>query len=954
MANFTLTAGADVFAPVGSVDLLTGLVANIGAADDIDLGSGAAEDVFRLTSAGLVDFRAGGNAAGIRGVERLELAAGLSTIFLSAAFVAQSFAGTAKAGQFAVLSNGGSDTVDASAVGPTGRITFIAGGGADSFIGGGGADLVRFNAADLTSADSVNGGAGTDTLRLDTGGVVAATALANVQRIEVLELAAAGNTVTITQAMAASADGGVLAIVSKGGNDRVSAVAATTQINYFAGSGAEEYRGGTGIDRVQVTPATLSAADIFVGGGGPAQDVLRITAGGAFAANALAGVSGFERIVFSAAGNTITLLDSVFAGVYATLGLVGDAGPDHVLASATTRPVWFDPAAGSDRFEGGSGNDSLVIDPAFIDATDVFQGGLGRDRITLKTAGTVAPGAGVGISGFEEVALAAGGNTLAALVNNGAYAVIGGAGSDDVTLAGTLATASLAGGDDFLRIGSGQQNVVADGGAGFDRIVAQNGIGGGTFTIGAGLTGFEAVVVDFPSDNISVLNFTGPAQGWLVEGTNGRETVNTGAGTYQLRLGGGQDSYQVNAGTFVSISDSGTGLDQLTVAASATEAIVSADLGEGGDGYSVLGGRQVIITDLGGNDVLNAANPTAGTQVLAQLGTGIDQANLAARANWYIDLGDGDDLAYLNAGVAGSASGMLVRGGAGIDTLALVGPGWGAVTLDTRSSDMLVGADGGAVQAEFESFDLSAASSAVATVGAIQSIILTPGNDDLTILTFINGSVDAGGGTDTVRFMTPRGDEILNLDAFAGFEIFVGSSGKDTFWGDVRANTIQAGGGNDVIRGYGGADILTGGDGSDFFEYLNITDGGDTITDFDVIQDSNGQDRLTFYNAGLPLAFGANGAVSIDNGPFFPAGASIVLVPGVLANAAAVDAYLATRPLAPAGGVLVGASTSAGGPVAFWYDPTALLTGGANAPVHMVTLANISAVALLIDRVDVI
>jgi Ca2+-binding RTX toxin-like protein len=292
MANFTLTAGADLWQPGVARDVLTGSFANLSSAD----------------------------------------------------------VGTARAGQFAVLGNGGSDTIDASLVGAAGRITLVAGGGNDTFLGGAGNDLARFNAIELTAADSINAGAGFDTLRLDTAGALAADALANVRRIEPIELATSGSSVSIAQAMAASADGGVLAVVARGGANVVDASAATTAVNYFAGTGADGYVGGTGVDRVHVAPSTLTSADSFQGGGGAAIDMIRITAPGAFAPNAFDGVRGFERIQMSAGGNAITLNDAVLIGVASTAFVIGDAGNDSVDASAMTRPITFDRGLGGDVF----------------------------------------------------------------------------------------------------------------------------------------------------------------------------------------------------------------------------------------------------------------------------------------------------------------------------------------------------------------------------------------------------------------------------------------------------------------------------------------------------------------------------------------------------------------------------------------------------------------------------
>lgn len=941
MANFTLTAGADTWAPGLPRDMLTGAIANVGIDDVIDLGDGAEEDVFRLTTPGVLDTRAGGNAANIIGYERLEFSAGISTLLLSNAIAMAAFAGTANAGRFAVLSNGGSDTVDTSAVGAAARITFVAGGGTDSFIGGAGADLVRFNAIDLTNADSVNGGAGTDTLRIDTGGALAGTALANVQRIEVVELAAAGNTITITQAMAASADGGVLAIVSRGGADRVNALAATTAVNYFAGAGTEEYRGGTGIDRVHVTPGTLAATDVFTGGSGSAIDVLRITGAGAFAADALAGVSGFERIVFAAGGNSLTLVQGVFAGVFGTLGITGGAGNDTLDASLTTTGVWFDPGAGNDIFRGGAGNDVLVVAPGNITESDQFNGGTGFDRISLNAPG--AFGSVIGISGFEQIELHAGGNTLPALAQAAPYAVIGGAGNDVITLANGSATASLGGGDDQLTLQSGIAPV-ADGGGGRDTLVVS-----GTYAVGPTLTNFEVLRLVGLSQTIT---FTGPAQPWVVESTTfSFDRVTTGAGFYDLRLGDSEDEYIVAAGSFVQVTDSGGNADTLVVQAGAVGTVVSADLAGGNDTYAVRGGGLVVIADAGGSDQLLADIVPVGTRIVAQLGAGNDTADLQGGAGWIVDLGADDDTAFLKAN---AAPGMLLSGGAefGGDRLVLLGAGWGAVTVDTRLADQLQTAvDGGAVQTGFERFDLSAATSASVLGDGVRELVMTPG-DDLRVASTFNlfEGVLAGAGTDTASILQSSGGVWLP-DTAQGFEILLGAPGDDNIRGSALSETIHGGAGNDTLSGGGGLDTLTGGSGGDTFTFRR-GQGADTVTDLtfdgEVISD-----RLQFEGASFVTAAGVAGSTFVDSGLSIPAGTNIVLTFQTLADAAAVDVFLATKAGAPNGGMIVGAATALGGPVAFWYDPNALFIGGASTPELVVSLQGISTVLGLQLKADI-
>ena len=115
MATLTLTPGADIATFGPEKDFVTGILANLTIIDAIDFGDGAADDVLRLTTAGQVDFRSGANASGMIGLERLDLADGENTVFLTAALVARSYFGAASAGFFTVRGGLGNDTVNASA-----------------------------------------------------------------------------------------------------------------------------------------------------------------------------------------------------------------------------------------------------------------------------------------------------------------------------------------------------------------------------------------------------------------------------------------------------------------------------------------------------------------------------------------------------------------------------------------------------------------------------------------------------------------------------------------------------------------------------------------------------------------------------------------------------------------------------------------------------------------------
>ena len=145
------------------------------------------------------------------------------------------------------------------------------------------------------------------------------------------------------------------------------------------------------------------------------------------------------------------------------------------------------------------------------------------------------------------------------------------------------------------------------------------------------------------------------------------------------------------------------------------------------------------------------------------------------------------------------------------------------------------------------------------------------GNDTL-IGGLGNDSLTGGNGADTVSYASANAGVTVNLvnqnaqstgggdvagigiDSLASVENIVGSNFSDALTGDVMANQIEGGGGNDSIVGGGGDDLLiggagsdtlTGGAGNDIFRDTTAGFNGDNIADFAV------GERIVFTDATL-------------------------------------------------------------------------------------------------------
>jgi spore coat protein A, manganese oxidase len=185
-----------------------------------------------------------------------------------------------------------------------------------------------------------------------------------------------------------------------------------------------------------------------------------------------------------------------------------------------------------------------------------------------------------------------------------------------------------------------------------------------------------------------------------------------------------------------------------------------------------------------------------------------DSLALTTNANYYADLGAGDDQLSVGFTLVG---GVRVVGGTGNDVI---------------------------------------------IAGAGKDDIKTGGGNDRFIGTVGDGSdqYDAGAGVDTYDLSRTAAAAAVNLatgratsletgtDTLNGFENVTGGAGADTITGNALANLLSgrqgndiivAGAGNDILIGGVGNDRLSGGVGNDTFVFTNDF-GHDIVTDFTV------------------------------------------------------------------------------------------------------------------------
>ena len=294
-------------------------------------------------------------------------------------------------------------------------------------------------------------------------------------------------------------------------------------------------------------------------------------------------------------------------------------------------------------------------------------------------------------------------------------------------------------------------------------------------------------------------------------------------------------------------------------------------VGTAGNGFHAATGAFATIADLilglDGNDTLTggSGNDTLdGGQGADQLFGGLGQDKLlgglgadslwGGRGNDSLDGGDGADQLSGeddNDVLQGAAGTDSLFGGAGTDTL-LGGADQDSLWGGT-GNDSLDGGDGADSLSGEDGNDI--------LLGGVGADTLFGGNGIDTLLGGVGldslwggaGGDSLDGGEDADQLSGEDGNDILAGGAGAdtlfggnGADTVRGQDGADSLWGAADNDLLEGGAGddrlsgeagNDTLAGGSGADSLIGGSGLDIFRFLAPADGGDTITDFNRVDD---------------------------------------------------------------------------------------------------------------------
>jgi Ca2+-binding RTX toxin-like protein len=760
--------GNDTFNGGGGNDVLVGNIFGFGGSSSINKLSGDSGDDFIIVNGG-IDLVDGGADFDTLSISRFNSEANL-TIDISAG-------------------GGGTDIGDGStianfeqlfAIGGSGNDKIVGGASSDGIQGGGGTNTLAGGGGDdeiyagsdvsgfgsFSSVDIVNGGAGTDFLNLDrslyTGNIT-------------LDLSAGGGNVNIGDGSRIS-NIEQLVFVGGTGNDVVTGGNLDDVIEGYIGS--NKLSGGAGNDKIVSYEV---AVDVIDGGAGDDHLIMNrestlvsltidlTVGGGGTDIGDGSKISSIESIEFLAGSGADKITggagdDNIHGGGGLNV-LKGGGGDDMIVCESI------------DNIDGGSGNDTLVIDRTFVSglSIDLSSGGGGLDI-----------GDGTKIANVEN------------LVFKGAftgYKITGGVGDDSVDVDHNANALDGGAGTDFLRLNHAPSDIA---------IQLDISAGGGGLDIGNGTTvaNFEQLAVFGSAKNDKL---TGGALDDDFYGASGNDILNGGGGKDRLDGADGSDIIFSldNQGPDILEGGFGSEIDTLILnRASQTKSLTinlakdpfafSNDIGDGTQIFNfermnlVSGSGGDLITGGIGSDAIDgrAGNDTVyGSAGIDYLKGGAGTADVLSYTgnSTYTPTGLVIDL------VAGKATTSLAND---TDTFSGFEAYYGSVGSDTLIGDALAnelyGGDG----------------DDVIKGGA--------GGDKLSGGNGLNDTLSYEGSTLTVAVNLATGSALggdAAGDSFSGFENLTGGSGSDVLLGDSKNNTFSGGAGTDAMWGGAGDDI---------------------------------------------------------------------------------------------------------------------------------------------------
>ncbi|MFN7779144.1 MAG: hypothetical protein ACK5RK_09760 [Betaproteobacteria bacterium] len=734
-----------------------------------------------------------------------------------------------------VFGNGGDDVIDG------GSGFFV-----DTLFGGAGDDgLLGREGNDLLDGGADNGGFG-DYVLYDRNGE---SSKVTVDLVNGFAIDGRGGTDTLIGIESAYLPNGVGGIAI--GNDRNNLlVGGNVADTFFGGKGNDSINGNSGADWADYSTSTGGLTLALNGGGNV---VFNDGLGGTDT------IVNIEHIRAGAGNDTLT-------GDGLANSLIGNAGDDR-----------FAPGAGSDYIDGGSGIDTAD----YSSLSSGITANLGATIFIVESAGVtdtligvdnLIAGAGPDVFIGDD-----GDNTMDGRGGNDTF--FGNGGRDGVQFGGALAAvvADLA-----------ASTVIADGLGGTDRAIGIENLIGGAFN--------DTLAGDDGDNTL----FGGGGDDLLLA-RGGNDVLDGGAGSDVADYSALTVGITINIGPTITVLDGLGGTDLLTnmegILASSADDLLVGDASDntlgGGAGNDTIDGRA-------GLDVADYGSATVGVTI--DLAAGITSGGTVTLFPALDGQGGSDTLISIE-GLAGSAFADVLTGDAGrnvfvgrggADTLdggagsdfADYGSATTALTVTLNSAGTATLADGlGSVDTliGIEGVGGGIGNDWFIGDGAANTLRGRNGNDTLAGRSGAD-TLDGGAGADLADFSDATaalnitlnsggtalaGDGRGSTDVLIGVEGLRGGDFNDTLIGDLAANYLIGGAGNDRLIGagsgtFGGTDTLDGGVGDDYLVAQRGTStlvggGGSDTADLGGAQGTMG---FTINSAGtVVIADGGGGSV---------------------------------------------------------------------------------------------
>ena len=529
---------------------------------------------------------------------------------------------------------------------------------------------------------------------------------------------------------------------------------------------------------------------------------------------------------------TDTNVEAIVVNGSASAGDTISGAGNVTVGAAITTPLTENGLGGNDILTGGAGNDTLNGGAA----GDALNGGGGTDTADYSTSPS---GVTVTVNGSASGGDAAG-DTLANLEN-----LTGSAFNDSLTGDGNANTLSGGDGNDTLAGLGGADSL--DGGNGTDTADYSASPSAVTITVNGAASGGDAA-----GDTLANLeNLTGSAFNDSLTGDGNANSLVGGSGNDTLAGLGGADSLDGGPGTDttdysaspsgvnMTVNGSGSGGDAAGDALANVENItgsgfddtltgdVNANVLAGGAGNDDIAGLAGADTLSGGTgiDTLDYSADTAGVTVnlTSNSVSGGDAAGDIISGFENATGGSGNDT------LTGDGNGNALSGNGGTDTLAGLG---GADTLDggpgTDTADYTASPSGvnvtvnatsgntggdaaGDSLSNMENLTGSASNDTLTGDGNANVLLGANGNDTLAGLGGAD-TLNGGIGTNTADYSaSPSGVTVTVNGAGSGgdaagdtllaIQNLTGSAFADTLTGDINANVLSGGDGNDSLLG---------------------------------------------------------------------------------------------------------------------------------------------------------